>query len=159
MVIDFRKGGDVWNGTRAMLDYYGRSASSGRQRDIRGFVFRGVDESGVVNTIPVNFYDASSPIDANRWVRYGADGVGEAYIEDGTSLRLSQTVLSYFLRVRDKKINEVKFSIIAQNLFQFTPYSGVDPATSLFGYSSGNGLDLFNMPSTRSVSAQVVIKI
>jgi hypothetical protein len=118
-----------------------------------------VDENGVVNNIPVNFYDASSPIDANRWVRYGADGVGEAYIEDGTSLRLSQTVLSYFLRVRDKKINEVKFSIIAQNLFQFTPYSGVDPATSLFGYSSGNGLDLFNMPSTRSVSAQVVIKI
>jgi hypothetical protein len=159
LVIDLRKGGDVWNGTRAMLDYYGRSASSGRQRDIRGFVFRGVDENGVVNNIPVNFYDASSPIDANRWVRYGADGVGEAYIEDGTSLRLSQTVLSYFLRVRDKKINEVKFSIIAQNLFQFTPYSGVDPATSLFGYSSGNGLDLFNMPSTRSVSAQVVIKI
>jgi hypothetical protein len=158
-LFNFRKGGDVWNGTRAMLDYYGRSAATGRDRDIRDFVFRGVGENGAANAVAVNFHDAGSPIGTNRWVRYGDDGVGEAYVEDGTSLRLGEVSLRYFLRVGKGKIKQVSFAVIAQNLFQITPYSGVDPSTSLFGYSSGNGLDLFNVPSTRSLSAQVLFKI
>ncbi|HEX2627540.1 MAG TPA: hypothetical protein VHM26_00960, partial [Chitinophagaceae bacterium] len=55
--IEWKKGGDIWNGTQAMLDYYGRSATTGDQRNITNYIFDGVLENGHTNTIPVNFYD------------------------------------------------------------------------------------------------------
>jgi hypothetical protein len=56
-------------------------------------------------------------------------------------------------------IKSVKFSLIGRNLLLITPYSGVDPSSNLFGYTTGNGLDLFNTPSVRSYSAQLSIQI
>jgi hypothetical protein len=41
-------------------------------------------------------------------------------------------------------------SFTGRNLWLSTAYKGVDPETSLLGASSGQGLDYFNMPSTKS---------
>jgi hypothetical protein len=86
--------------------------------------------------------------------------VGEEYIEDASSLRLSNLSLSYSIMLpRDRTIDEIKIGLIGQNLFLITPYSGVDPASKLFNYANGSGLDLFNQPSTRSYSLQITIKL
>lgn len=37
-----------------------------------------------------------------------------------------------------------------RNLWLSTPYTGVDPETSLIGAANGQGLDYFNMPGTKS---------
>jgi hypothetical protein len=159
-LLDFKRGGDIWNGTNSVLDYLGRSLNTADIRNTANYVFEGVDENGVTNIVPVDFYDPSKPLNQNRWVRYGWDGVGEDYIEDASSLRLSELVLSYSLaRPRGATIKHVKVSLIGRNLFLFTPYSGVDPTSNLFGYTTGNGLDLFNTPSVRSYSAQLTIQI
>lgn len=160
-LLDFKKGGEIWNGTNSVLDYLGRSSSTGNLRTTANYVFEGVDISGDPNLIPVNLYDPTKPIADNRWVRYGWGGVGEDYIEDASWIRLSELVFSYSTKQRwnNAKIKSIKFSLIGRNLFLITPYSGVDPAATLFGYSTTNGLDLFNTPSTRSYSAQITFKI
>jgi hypothetical protein len=160
-LFDFKKGGQVWNGTASMLDYLGRSSNTGNHRNIANYIFEGVDVNGNINQIPVNFYDPAQPLSANRWVRYGSDGVGEDYIEDASWIRLSEVMLSYRLKqtFRSSVIKDFKVSLMVRNVFVITPYSGVDPSAGLFGYSSGAGLDLFNVPSTRNYSAQITIKL
>lgn len=159
-VFDIRKGGDVWNGTQAALDYLGRSATTGRERDMAPHVFDGVYENGQTNTTPVSFYDPARPLNENRWVRYGFGSVGESYIEDASWIRLSEIAASHSIKFpAPSKIRELKFSLIANNLLLITGYSGVDPATSLFGYAGNTGLDLFNTPATRTFTAKMMIKI
>jgi hypothetical protein len=159
-LFDFKRGGDVWNGTQAALDYLGRSATTGNLRHVSWYVFDGVNENNLPNTIPVSFADPEQPLTSNRWVRYDWDGVGEDYIEDGSWIRLSEVNLSYTVRrPGDKKIKEVRFNVVGRNLFLITPYSGVDPSSTLFGYPAGSALDLFNMPSIRSYNFQVTVKI
>ncbi len=157
-VFDIRKGGDVWNGTQAVLDYLGTSATTGELRHTKDFIFEGVTEAGQPNTTRVDFYDPSRPLSDNRWVRYGWDGIAEAYIEDASWIRLSQLQASYSFSFRDKKIKELKLSLTGNNLILITPYTGADPAATLFGYAHGNGLDLFNLPSTRSYTFKLTLQ-
>jgi hypothetical protein len=158
-LFDFKRGGDVWNGTQSVLDYLGRSASTAELRQTSGYVFDGVDENNLPNTVPVSFADPEQPLSSNRWVRYGWDGVGEEYIEDASWIRLSEINLSYGFRRYSKTIKEIRFNLVGRNLFLITPYTGVDPSSTLFGYSTGSGLDLFNTPSVRSYNLQVTFKI
>jgi hypothetical protein len=158
-LFDYKKGGEIYNGTSSALDYLGKSSTTGELRGTSNYIFDGVDVNDNPNLIPVNFSDPTKPLSENRWVRYGWDGVGEAYIEDASWFRLSEATLSYTLNIKQAKVREVKFSLIGRNLFLVTPYSGVDPSSMLFGYSTGSGLDLFNLPSTRSYSAQISIKL
>ena len=84
----------------------------------------------------------------------------EDYIEDASFWRLSQVLLSY--RVITNKyrwvVRDMKIGVSVQNLFVVSHYKGVDPATHLFGYSTGKGLDFFNMPSVRSYQFVVNMK-
>jgi hypothetical protein len=159
-LLDFKKGGDIWNGTNSVLDYVGRSSNTGNQRNISNYIFEGVNELGSTNTIPVSFYNPNLPINENRWVRYGWDGVGEDYVEDASWIRLNEVVISYSTNHKhNATIKSIKFSLVGKNLLLVTPYSGVDPAGSLFGYNTGNGLDLFNTPGTRSYVGMITFKI
>jgi hypothetical protein len=54
-LLDFKKGGDIWNGTNAVLDYLGRSTQTGNTRNTANYVFDGVDVNGNINTIPLTF--------------------------------------------------------------------------------------------------------
>jgi len=157
-LFDIKEGGDMWNGTRAMLDYTGRSSETARQRSMTGYLFEGVNVNGQRNTLAVSLYDPSKPVEENYWMRYGETGVGEKYIEDASWIRLNELALSYTFRV-SRSIKELKVSLAGRNLFVSTPYSGVDPSSSLFDYANATGLDLFNIPATRSYSAQIILKI
>ncbi|MDU1891280.1 MAG: hypothetical protein E6767_11370 [Dysgonomonas sp.] len=153
-ILEYSHGGDRWNGTRAALDYYGASEGTAKNRDIKGYIFKGVSQSGEQNTKAVDFYNPDDFISKNRWVRYGIAGIGEEYIEKATYLRLSNVTLSYTFNNRNRShfIKSVRLGLRGQNLLLLTKYKGVDPASSLFGYSTGKGLDLFNQPSLRSYS-------
>ncbi|MDH6307194.1 hypothetical protein M2451_002428 [Dysgonomonas sp. PFB1-18] len=159
-VLEYNHGGDRWNGTQAILDYQGMSENSARNRDIKQYIFKGVDVAGNVNSTPVDFYNPNLPLSENRWVRYGTTGVGEEYIQDASFLRLSNVMLTYsvFRNKTHRLFKSMKVNAQAQNLFVISPYKGVDPSSLLFGYSSGFGLDLFNLPSTRSYSLSLTLE-
>lgn len=158
-VFDYRHGGQVWNGTQAMLDYLGRSAKTARQRNITDYVFKGVTADGETNTTAVAFADPTQPLSANRWVRYGPDGVGKAYVEDASCLRLNEVTLSYsYHRYHHaRSLKNMTIACTAHNLWMSTRYRGVDPASTLFGYSAGTGMDLFNLPGVRSYRLQLTV--
>lgn len=147
----WNKGGDVWNGTAAMLDYLGRSATSAEQRGITNYVFTGVQVSGGHNTIPVSFYDPAKPVEQNRWVRYGASGVAESYIQPADCIRIQNISITYKPLMR-KKIRELSFSLNAGNIMLWSAYKGADPEQLLFNNPGNTGLDFFNLPSVRSFS-------
>jgi hypothetical protein len=146
---EWKKGGDVWNGTQAVLDYYGRSATTAQLRNTTGYVFDGVLEDGHTNSNPVSFYDPNLPIDENRWVRYGYTGVAEEYIQKGDHIRINNFGVNYKLSFK-KYIQTVSLSAYTSNLLIWKAYNGTDPNQLLHDQANSGGLDYFNLPSVKS---------
>ncbi|WP_266366966.1 SusC/RagA family TonB-linked outer membrane protein [Tellurirhabdus rosea] len=146
---DIRQGGDVWNGTEAVLTNIGatmRTLERGQQR-----VFEGVRQDGTPNTQAVTLTQANW-FQANGRAT-GAAGVHEQFIEDASWVRLRDVNLSYRLPAKwfgNGLVKGVELTAFGRNLLLFTKYSGVDPENSLYGLSPAQGLDYFGNPNTRS---------
>ena len=151
--LEWRKGGDMWNGTQAMLDYYGRSATTATQRTTVNYIFDGVQQNGSHNTVPVDFYNPSLPVTQNRWARYGEGGVAEDYIQKGDCLRLRVISISYTPRI--KFLQHLSFNFYVNNIILWSPYQGADPNQLLYDQPGTGGLDFFNVPSSRSFGFNV----
>ncbi|MDH6307164.1 TonB-linked SusC/RagA family outer membrane protein [Dysgonomonas sp. PFB1-18] len=150
MLFDYRKGGEIWNGTRNTMNYYGTSQYSADHRNTTNYVFPGVLENGQANNIPVSFYGDN--LNENRWVRYGQYGIGEDGIEDASYIKLREISLGYRIPLNLlRKRSWLKVSVHATNILLYSKYKGVDPETNLTGSSNGFGLDYFNVPGTRSI--------
>jgi hypothetical protein len=154
---EWRKGGDIWNGTQALLDYYGRSATTATLRNTTGYVFDGVAPNGNHNSIPVDFYNPTLAIEQNRWVRYGHSGVAESYIQKGDCIRLNNIGIVYKQAIK-KYLHQMVFSLYAGNIILWSPYSGTDPNQLLNDQSGSSGLDFFNLPSTHSYGFSVSLQ-
>ncbi len=152
--IEVRKGGDVWNGTKAVLDYLGVSEESGAQRKVRDFVFPGVTESGLVNTKAVDLANPENGMSGIYWRRYGFLGLAENNIEDGSWIRVRNVSVSYLFTPKWFTHEGSAFTVSLQgyNVFLYTKYKGVDPETNLRGDSNIVGWDYFTLPSTRGWS-------
>ncbi|WP_417871207.1 carboxypeptidase-like regulatory domain-containing protein [Winogradskyella sp.] len=159
-VLDYQKGGDTWNGTQNVLNYFGTSQQSADQRNITNYVFNGVNAQGNTNTIPVDFYNPEDGIENNRFVRYGFSGVAEEAIEDASYLNLRTLELSYdFAKSNYDFFRQVEIGLYAHNLITFTKYRGASPYSSLFDTNSGHNLNFFNTPLMSEVGLKVNLKI
>lgn len=160
-LIDFQKGGDVWNGTQNVLNYLGTSQQSAEEREITGYVFSGVNQQGQPNTIPVDFANPANGISGNRFTRYGFEGVAEEAIVDGSYVNLKSINLSYDIKEQSSHgfIREFNIGVYANNLFTYTRYKGASPYSSLFDHASAQGLQFFNTPITSEIGIQIKIKI
>jgi len=157
--FDWSQGGELWNGTQQTLNYYGKSALSGDQRNVTNYVFDGVTQSGSANTKAVSFYDNNLPVEQNRWVRYGIAGVTEDAIEDATYFRLNSINLAYsspYAIFRDK----IKFTIAVfmNNAFVVTKSKSAFSNNSMFNSGDTSGLDYFNSPMMKSFGSSLTIK-
>jgi TonB-linked SusC/RagA family outer membrane protein len=158
-LLDLRQGGDIWNGTGGIINYFGTSQETADLRNVRGYVFDGVlldDEGNVsttVNNIPVDYANPANGLGGNKWVKYGFGGLVEENIQDGSWIRLRELTLAYQIpsSILEKvKMSDASISFTGRNLWLKTEYSGIDPETNLTGSSNGIGLDYFNMPNTKS---------
>ncbi|SHN43829.1 hypothetical protein [Chitinophaga sp. CF418] len=151
---EWKKGGETWNGTQAALDYYGRAAITGTQRNIVNYIFQGVQQNGHVNDIPVSFYDASQPVEKNRWTRYGLSGVAASYVQKTDYLRLNNVNLSYRFNLhRSKQV--LTLSTYVHNILLWSAYKGADPDQLLFDQPNTTGLDFFNLPAIKTYGFNV----
>lgn len=149
VLLDYKKGGKMWNGTESAMNYYGTSQHSANHRNTTNYIFPGVLSDGTTNNIPVSFY--GNNLDENRWVRYGQYGVGEDGIEDASYIKLREVSLGYRIPIRlFERRTQLKLSLFATNILLFSRYKGVDPETNLTGSSNGFGLDYFNIPGVHS---------
>ena len=164
--VDVRHGGDIWNGTRGAMSYFGTSAETAN-RD-QPAMFKGVlghlDVDGnVVHYAPDGTTEVAKPGGENTvpttysqyyWQNIGSSFIGpaEPSVEKSSFVRLRQVSLTYdIFRAADKsKFSSLSVTLFANNAILWTKYKGVDPETSLAGPVNGQGLDYFNNPGTKS---------
>lgn len=156
-LLDIRKGGDVWNGTRGVMSFLGVSKISGDERNITDYIFEGVTESGEINTQPVAFANPENGMEGIYWRRYGFIGLAEDHVEDGSWIRMRELSLGYHFNPTwlGKNKPKISISLHGHNVFLITKYSGVDPETNLRGDSNILGWDYFTMPSSKGWSLKL----
>lgn len=157
-LLDVRSGGDIWNGTKGVMDNLGVGAESGRDREVTGYVYEGVTESGEPNTVPVDFANPANGTSGIKWRRNGFLGLAEDNIQDGGWVRLREVALSYTIPQHifaNSFVQAMSFTLSGRNLWLHTDYTGVDPETNLRGDSNATGWDYFNLPNTRSYTLTV----
>lgn len=145
LTFDWHQGGELWNGTQQALNFYGKSKETEVARGTTNYVFEGVNQNGQVNTKPVDFYNTSLPIDQNRWVRYGIEGLSEENIEDASYFRLNNISFSYENTIKDNAI-KYKISLFTNNVFIISKSKAAFIGNSLFNSAETTGLDYFNSP-------------
>lgn len=160
VAFDYNKGGEIWNGTQQMLNYYGKSALTEQQRNVSNYVFEGVTQSGVPNTRPVSFYDANLSIEQNRWVRYGAEGVAEDAIEKADYFRVSSLSLKYTFKNDYYTLRNLNFSItlFVDNAFVWAKSKSAFSNNAMLNSVETSGLDYFNTPMMRSFGSRLTLK-
>lgn len=156
-VIDFQKGGDVWNGTQNVLNYLGRSEQSGNERTITDYIFKGVTQQGNTNNILVDFANPTNGLQGNRFIRYGFDGVAESAIEDGSYVNLKSIELKYNRSFEDRLLRNLSVTLYANNLLTTTKFNGRNPYESLYGNASASGLNFFNLPLATEIGCKLKI--
>lgn len=153
-LLDWKQGGDVWNGTAWALSFFGRSQLTADTREETPIILDGVLPDGSPNTIPI-------VRDRSYWTSAvgGFGSVGEQFVDDGGWVRLRELSLSYKLTsegvFKNLPIESAYITFTGRNLWINTNYNGVDPETSLTGNGNGQGFDYFNMPSTRSLMFKI----
>ncbi|MEJ1928790.1 SusC/RagA family TonB-linked outer membrane protein [Nostoc sp. NIES-2111] len=150
-LLDWRVGGQMWNGTYGAMTTFGTAKLSENRGD--SVVFDGVLANGEKNTKKVALDQA--------WYTGNGGGFGSNtadYVEDISWLRMREVTVGYSLPkswLEGSRLGSVSVSVYARNLFLITGYRGIDPETSLTGTSRGFGLDYFNNPNTRSYGASL----
>lgn len=148
---DIRDGGDVANISKNWMINQGVPQYT-EERGVM-VLFKGLRESDMTpNTTPVildqAYYTGSA----------GNREIAERFVEDGSWTRLRDLSLSY--QVPSTVMSKIgarsgSVSIYGRNLLLFTPYTGVDPETNLYGPNSSLGVDAFGTPNTKSMGVSL----
>lgn len=150
-LLDWREGGDLWNGTAWALSFFGRSQLTADTRQEAATPIPGVKSDGTPNDIAItrgrSYWTSSVG---------GFGAVGEQFVQDGGWIRLREVGLSYSLPSREW-FKGGSIGISGRNLWFQSDYDGIDPETSLTSTGNGQGFDYFNMPSTRSVIVKLSV--
>lgn len=160
-LIDFRKGGDVLNGTEYLMTQYGLS----KQTENRGHT---ITLEGVAkNPGTGEFEHVSRDVVADQdfYQDYYVKETSN-FIEEVNWVRLRAVSLSYDLPKdvlsRSKVFKGATFNLTGNNLLLFTNYSGIDPETSAAGAgvvgSGSTGIDYAGVPNTAGVTFGVNLK-
>jgi hypothetical protein len=165
--VDVRQGGDIWNGTRGAMSYFGTSAETSNRNmpvtfegvlghlDANGNVVHFAPDGVTENPKPGAPNNVATTYNQHYWQNVGSSFIGpaEPSVEDASFVRIRQISLGYeFPRAWLQKahFSNLGITVFANNPKLWTDYSGVDPETSLAGPANGQGLDYFNNPGIKS---------
>lgn len=144
-LIDARIGGDVLSQTQAELDNRGVSANSGKARD-RGYIEYGGHRFEDIAA----FY---SHVGARN------STITEYYMYSATNIRLRELSLGYSfprnMLEKTRVFQGVDISLIGRNLFFFHKKAPFDPDATMSTSNSCQGVDVFGMPTTRSIGFNI----
>jgi len=158
-LLDWSKGGDLYNGTRQwalqatrdrVQDQAGKPANAATCATPQSAPVPGSCPKKAIAYYAVGFYNGLDPNDF--------------FVENGSYAKLKELSVSYtFVADQLRKIglrgmHEVRIGFIARNLFTITDYSGLDPEVSgLFGDPFQVKMDWFQYPQFRTFSTVVEI--
>ena len=144
-LIDSRYGGDILSQTQAEMDMYGVSKKTADARD-KGYVML---EGHRIDDVK-GFYKSTVG---------GRAGVTEYYMYNATNVRLRELSLSYQLpskwMEKTKILKKAQLSFIGRNLFFFYKKAPFDPDLVLSTGNDNQGIEVFGMPTTRSLGFSI----
>jgi TonB-linked SusC/RagA family outer membrane protein len=167
-LIDIKKGGLMWNGTKGALYYFGTHKDTETRGETKVWegVYGHVNIDGDVVHLDGNGVEVAGPGAANStevvidedWYWWSGEGSGftgpsEPYVEEADWVRLRELSLAYAIPssvLGNGFVRNLEVYFTGINLWLSTPYTGVDPETSLVGNNNGLGIDYFNNPGTKS---------
>lgn len=151
-LFDFRKGGDVVNGTKRYL------LSTGQSKMLETYRNREILVEGVVKNSDGGYEpNTKKVIFDQNFVNSYFNPVSTNFIEDGSFIRLSYVTFNIDLSkyLKSQSVKGLNFSVTGRNLFLLTKYQGSDPVISSgkAAYGAGDvGLDYLGVPNTRTFS-------
>ena len=144
-LLDWRYGGKILSQTQAEMDLYGVSQVTALARD-RGYVTL---EGQQIDNVK-GFY---------KNIVGGRAGVTEYYIYDATNLRLREVSLNYTFpkkwMQKTKVLKDLQLAFVARNLCFLYKKAPFDPDLVLSTGNDNQGIEVFGMPTTRSLGFTV----
>jgi hypothetical protein len=173
-------GGKVASNTEGMLDAFGVTKRTADARDKGHFDKNLKDKAGNYTTIgwvdidaivhspatstapaAPNHGEVVSKIDAYTWYRGIGDrnGILAAYIYDRTNVRLTQFSFNYDIPVRQLNLplKSASVGLVGQNLLFLYKDAPHDPELAMDTGRNSQGLDNFNLPSTRTFGFNIKV--
>lgn len=138
-LIDGKFGGRVLSATEATLDGWGVSERTGNARNAGEVVVDGVSFD------PQLWYTETGSSNFNN--SYAT----EFYVYKGTNVRMREMSLGYTFRNLFGNGKNLTAALIARNLFFFYKDAPCDPDVSMGTGNGVQGVDIFNLPSSRSL--------
>ncbi len=146
-LVDCRYGGKLLSQTMADLDAYGATEATAAARD-RGYVLL---EGRRIDDVK-GFYKLVG----------GRAGVTEYYMYDATNIRLREAALSWSLPQRWLRrtgvFSGITVSLVARNLFFLYNAAPFDPDLVLSTGNDNQGIDVYGMPTVRSVGFNIKLE-
>lgn len=144
-LLDWRYGGKILSQTQAEMDLYGVSQVTALARD-RGYVTL---EGQQIDNVK-GFY---------KNIVGGRTGVTEYYMYDATNLRLREVSLNYTFpkkwMQKTKVLKDLQLAFVARNLCFLYKKAPFDPDLVLSTGNDNQGIEVFGMPTTRSLGFTV----
>ncbi|HZH36914.1 MAG TPA: hypothetical protein VEX65_06555, partial [Flavisolibacter sp.] len=152
-LVDIRQGGVMYSGTVGALRSTGLAKETAINRDKiiidKGVIFDAATNKYIANTVPVQSMQ-------DYWSQFGGSTISESTVFDASYVKLREVVLNYALPSAwfqsRRFIKGISFGLEGRNLWLIhAKVPHIDPEVNLFGTSSvGEGVEFYNMPSTRS---------
>ncbi|MGQ0537451.1 MAG: SusC/RagA family TonB-linked outer membrane protein, partial [Gemmatimonadaceae bacterium] len=150
-LLDMRKGGDIWNGTKGALFNFGAH----RDTEIRGQQ-RTFGKDWLPGPVTGPGAGKAVTLTQQSWFQnLGSGFVGPAsqFVEDAGFIKLREVSVSYMIDqpwVRRSGFSTIDLRLSGRNLWLDTDYTGIDPETNLGGATPSRGNEYFNNPQARS---------
>ncbi|MDR7372259.1 SusC/RagA family TonB-linked outer membrane protein [Flavobacterium aquidurense] len=145
VLLDGRFGGDVMSLTEAQNDSFGVSKATGDARNAGGVAINAVRAS---DGTPVTTMDAKS-----YYTQVGGRaGITGEYVYSATNVSVREVSIGYNFNPKTIPfINTASVSLIARNLFFIYKDAPFDPNIALSTGQGLQGVDIYGLPSTRSI--------
>lgn len=135
-LVDGRFGGKIVSVTESWRDWKGLTKRTAEARDNGG--------------VEVNGQMVDAEAYYKRVSGSGQQGAAELYAYDATNVRLRELSLTYAFPSFSRVIKNLSLSLVGRNLFFFYKKAPFDPEVSIAPSNGLQGIEAFNMPSTRS---------
>jgi len=175
LLFDFSQGGDIWNGTRGALAFFGMAGYTTEETILtpeqanalkiytgetvaERYPFRENGDGTYTVRGKIDNFGGDDVFLDETWYRIGPGsgftGPDEQFVEDASWARLRELTLAYNFGEQLTNVPWLQGASLAftgRNLFLWTDYTGNDPDTNLTGSGlNGLGLDYFQNPSSRT---------
>jgi hypothetical protein len=148
-LLDIRRGGSVFSATNMWGSYAGTLQATAFRPD-SGLLIEGTDlATGNANTTNVS----------TEAYFHALGSITEPWVYDAGFMKLREARVSYSLpltMVYFLRAQSARLSIVGRNLALWTKVPNIDPETAL-SISTFQGLELGQLPSTRSIGIQITL--